>query len=100
LRVLDVLNDRSETCRARTRIFSHPVVFSHPVAEALTTRQVMAGQDVPVAVWDVLTTPKNLRQRRGRRHELATVGGGGRRGGGGRLPERGGDRRMGRGPAH
>ncbi len=50
-----------------------PVSSLIPVAEALRARQVMAGQDVPVAVWDVLTTLEDLRQRRGRRHELATV---------------------------
>lgn len=32
-----------------------------------------AGQDVPVAVWDVLSTVPDERGRRGRRHELATV---------------------------
>ncbi len=57
-----------------------PISSLIPVAEALTTRQVMAGQDVPVVVREVLTTLEDLRQRRGRRHELATAAGGGGRG--------------------
>ena len=33
-----------------------PVSSLIPVADALTARRVLAGQDVPVAVWDVLST--------------------------------------------
>lgn len=44
-----------------------------PVADALFEHDVRAGQDVPVAVWEVLSTLPDGRGRRGRRHELATV---------------------------
>lgn len=44
-----------------------------PAAGRLSALQVMAGQQVPVAVWEVLTTLPDPRHRRGRRHELATV---------------------------
>jgi len=50
-----------------------PVSFLIPIADALTARDVRAGQPVPVAVWEVLTTLQDHRARRGRRHELATV---------------------------
>jgi len=50
-----------------------PVSSLIPLADALTARQVMAAQDVPVAVWEVLSTISDERDRRGRRHELATV---------------------------
>ncbi len=50
-----------------------PVSSLIPVAEALTTRPLMAGHDVPVAVWEVLSTITDERDPRGRRHELATV---------------------------
>ncbi len=50
-----------------------PVSCLIPVADALFEHDVRAGQDVPVAVWDVLSTIPDLRCRRGRRHVLATV---------------------------
>lgn len=43
------------------------------VADALAARAVRPGQQVPVAVWEVLSTIPDGRGRRGRRHELATV---------------------------
>ena len=50
-----------------------PVSSLIPVAYALRDHDVLAGTEVPVAVWDVLTTIPDERGRRGRRHELATV---------------------------
>lgn len=50
-----------------------PVSSLIPVAEALRTCPGPAGHDVPVAVWDVLSTITDERDPRGRRHELATV---------------------------
>jgi len=50
-----------------------PVSSLIPVADALIQRGVPAGADVPVAVWEVLSTLGDPRGRRGRRHELATV---------------------------
>ena len=50
-----------------------PVSSLIPAIHALTAGDVRAGQQVPVAVWDVLTTLEDARARRGRRHELATV---------------------------
>ncbi|MEI2778501.1 MAG: ISAs1 family transposase [Tetrasphaera sp.] len=44
-----------------------------PSADALHEGQVCAGQVVPVAVWEVLTTLPDPRSARGRRHSLATV---------------------------
>lgn len=50
-----------------------------PVSSLISTvevlRQARPGDecDVPVAVWDVLSTLEDPRARRGRRHELATV---------------------------
>ncbi len=50
-----------------------------PVSSLISTvealRQALPGddRDVPVAVWDVLSTLEDPRARRGRRHELATV---------------------------
>ena len=45
-------------------------------ADALPVGRIHPGHhvhDVPVAVWDVLTTIADGRHRRGRRHELATI---------------------------
>lgn len=50
-----------------------PVSCLIPVADALVDHEVRAGQDVPVQVWDVLSTVPDDRGRRGRRHQLATV---------------------------
>ena len=50
-----------------------PVSCLIPVANALAERDVRPGQQVPVAVWEVLSTLVDPRHRRGRRHELATV---------------------------
>jgi predicted transposase YbfD/YdcC len=50
-----------------------PVSFLIPVPDALTEGLVGPVHDVPVAVWEVLSTLEDPRQRRGRRHELATV---------------------------
>lgn len=50
-----------------------PVSSLIPVTQALREREVRPGHQVPVAVWDVLTTLTDPRGRRGRRHELATV---------------------------
>jgi len=44
-----------------------------PTVEALREAHVEQRGDVPVQVWDVLTTLVDLRDRRGRRHELASV---------------------------
>src|SRR5680860_1121377 len=52
---------------------SAPASCLIPVADALFEHDVRAGQDVPVAVWEVLSTLPDGRGRRGRRHELATV---------------------------
>ncbi len=50
-----------------------PVSSLVPVADALHAGKARAGQQVPVAVWEVLSTIPDERGRRGRRHELATV---------------------------
>lgn len=50
-----------------------PVSSLIPIADALSGCDVRAGQDVPVGVWEVLSTLEDHRDRRGRRHELATV---------------------------
>ncbi|CCH79216.1 transposase (fragment) [Nostocoides japonicum T1-X7] len=65
--VLDVHSDRSEPA------VPAPVSSLIPVADALTAGDVRPGQDVPVAVWQVLSTVEDPRRRRGRRHRLATV---------------------------
>jgi predicted transposase YbfD/YdcC len=57
----------------RSRAVPAPVSSLIRVADALPVRDVRAGQEVPVAVWDVLSTIEDHRGRRGRRHELATV---------------------------
>lgn len=50
-----------------------------PVSSLISTVETLGqgcpgdDRDVPVAVWDVLSTLEDLRGRRGRRHELATV---------------------------
>ena len=44
-----------------------------PTARVLFDEQARADRDVPVQVWQVLSTVPDLRGRRGRRHELATV---------------------------
>lgn len=53
-----------------------PVSSLIRAADALRSSPAHPGRDVhdvPVAVWDVLTTITDGRKRRGRRHELATV---------------------------
>lgn len=50
-----------------------PVSSLIPVVAALRQHQVDPAGDVPVAVWDVLSTITDERDRRGRRHQLATV---------------------------
>lgn len=41
--------------------------------DAIPSGQVNPGRDVPVAVWEVLSTITDVRDRRGLRHDLATV---------------------------
>ncbi len=50
-----------------------PVSSLIRAADALAGGEVGPVHDVPVAVWDVLSTIIDGRHRRGRRHELATV---------------------------
>ena len=50
-----------------------PVSSLIPVADALIERDVRAGQEVPIGVWQAVSTITDPRGRRGRRHELATV---------------------------
>ncbi len=50
-----------------------PVSSLIRAADALAGADVGPVHDVPVAVWDVLSTITDGRHRRGRRHELATV---------------------------
>jgi len=50
-----------------------PVSSLLPTVEALREAHVEQRGDVPVQVWDVLTTLVDPRDRRGRRHELASV---------------------------
>lgn len=50
-----------------------PVSSLIPFATDLAAHEVRSGQNIPVAVWEVLSTIPDGRGRRGRRHELATV---------------------------
>jgi len=50
-----------------------PVSSLIPTVEALRQARPGDDRDVPVAVWEVLTTLDDPRARRGRRHELASV---------------------------
>jgi predicted transposase YbfD/YdcC len=50
-----------------------PVSSLIPTAQALRLAHPGDDRDLPVAVWDVLSTVIDPRDRRGRRHELATV---------------------------
>ena len=50
-----------------------PVSSLIPTAQALRQGRPGDDRDLPVAVWDVLSTVDDPRGRRGRRHELATV---------------------------
>ncbi len=50
-----------------------PVSSLIRAADALTAADIGPVRDVPVAVWDVLSTITDARHRRGRRHELATI---------------------------
>lgn len=50
-----------------------PVSSLIPTMQALRQAHPAEDRDLPVAVWDVLSTLHDSRDRRGRRHELATV---------------------------
>lgn len=51
----------------------HLSLPSSPVGDALAAGDVRSGQQIPVAVWDALSTVGDPRRRRGLRHRLATV---------------------------
>jgi len=50
-----------------------PVSSFIPTANALTDHDVHPGMEVPVAVWEVLSTIPDARSRQGSRHDLAPV---------------------------
>ena len=50
-----------------------PVSAFIPTANALTDHDVHPGMEVPVAVWEVLSTIPDARSRQGSRHDLAPV---------------------------
>ena len=59
--------DPNGDARARTRILAQPD-SRRPVRH-----DIHPGVEVPVAVWEVLSTIPDTRSRQGRRHDLATV---------------------------